>query len=126
MRQSRLTESRRAEYQYVIERFIALLCGGDKNFHLFAHWGLADVIIQTLWPNRPIDGPVLRAGGCGNDSIGLYHELSHHGLQCAANDTLTTQAFAVDRLNLPRCLGCFEAESNQGVDCFTDRIVALY
>ena len=50
VRERRLAESGRAVQQDVVERFVALLCSGDRDLQVLADAILADVLVE---PSRP-------------------------------------------------------------------------
>jgi len=56
MRQGGLAQARRAEYEYMVERFAAFDRGLDEYFHLLAHFLLADIVGQQPGPQGAVLG----------------------------------------------------------------------
>jgi hypothetical protein len=81
VRQCGLAETRRAEQQHVVERFVPRPCRGHEDVELFADLGLADVFIEPLRAQRALQRVFLHAGRRGGDQslgtclqrIGMEH-----------------------------------------------------
>ena len=67
VRQGRFSQTRRAEQQHVIERLFALARRLDEYPKLVADFLLADVLGQSLGPQRTLERLFLRRGGIGGD-----------------------------------------------------------
>jgi hypothetical protein len=64
-----LTQSRRPEYQDVIECFAALSCGLNEDLHLVLDVGLANVVGERLGAHGTVRDLVVTAAGPCNDAI---------------------------------------------------------
>ena len=67
VRQRRLAESRRAEQQHVVERFLALARRLDEDRQLAADLLLPDVFVEQPRAQRALDHLLLHAGHLGGD-----------------------------------------------------------
>jgi hypothetical protein len=89
VRQRGLAQAGRAEQQHVVERFLALARRADEDFELLAHLGLADVFVEQLGAQGPLDGLFVgRSGGGGHHALGGGCEivgLDGHGRGFALN-----------------------------------------
>ena len=54
--QRRLTQTRRAKQQHVVERFVALFGCSNKNLQLLAHLGLAHIVVQQFGAQGALNG----------------------------------------------------------------------
>ncbi len=73
MRQGRLAQAGRAEYEHMVEGFAPAAGGLDEDLHLLTNRLLADEVLQPGGPNRAIDQIVLATGGGGDQTIRFYH-----------------------------------------------------
>ena len=72
VRERGLAQTGRTEDQGVVERLAALAGGGDEDFHLRFHRGLAHVIGECLRPHRAVVDFFFALAGGGYDAIGFY------------------------------------------------------
>ena len=74
VRQRGLAQPGRAEQQHVVEGFGAVSRGLDEDLQLAADFFLADVFVELLGTQRPLDRFFLRRGGGGGDqAVGFDH-----------------------------------------------------
>src|SRR5690606_29947813 len=69
-------QPRRAEYQGVVERFTAATGRADKNFHLLAYFGLANVIAERTRPDGAVKLFFTRHRLRTDKAIGFNHRIS--------------------------------------------------
>ena len=72
LRERGLAEARGTEDQDMVQRFRALSRCGHEDFELFPHLGLAHVVDQRPWPDRPVQHLVFGSRLGGNETIGLH------------------------------------------------------
>jgi hypothetical protein len=72
VRQSGLAETRRPEYQDMIQGFAAHARRLDENVHLGFDVWLPDVVAEALWAYRAVDQFIVAAAGAGNHPILFY------------------------------------------------------
>src|SRR5262249_4406332 len=79
VRERRLAQPRRTEEQHVVESFLPLPRGFDKDRKLAADLFLADVFGERFWPERALEGLLLgRDRGAGDEAVGFDgHALSY-------------------------------------------------
>ena len=74
VRERGLAEPGRPEQQHVIQRFAPLARRLDEDGELPADLLLADVLLEQLGTQRPLEGFLLGSGGRrGDEAVGLYH-----------------------------------------------------
>src|SRR5690606_23213623 len=127
----------RTEYQRMVEWLTALPCRANKNFHLFAHDWLADVIAQGLWAYGAVLY-ILAGLGHAIDKTppaefirfdhwtALAELLRHHAAQCKANQILATLYCLLCHNGIQSFGGLhrFIAQRNQGAFSIRKYLVA--
>ena len=73
MGQGRLAQPRRAENQGMVQRFLALARGLDKDRHLLAHGLLTDIISQRTGANSPVHNGLITTLARRNHAFCLNH-----------------------------------------------------
>src|SRR3990167_1717452 len=77
MCQCGFTQTRRAEYQHVIESFLAGQSSTHKDVHLLTNQRLTDVVLEATGANGTLNSRFLRERVCCDEAILLQLQRHH-------------------------------------------------